>query len=152
MSILVIIFILYFNTKEMSIITTLLFPLSVDKISFLDDIESAVIIDDKVRKEEIFLNNTEDIPNFINKLENNQDYIVSIAFVRDLINFSKHHPQMILSRSVLVNKFSSPTTITKFIDERLNFMIECYHLDDSIFQDTILGPGIILYYCKFKVK
>jgi hypothetical protein len=55
MSILVIIFILYFNTKEMSIITTLLFPLSVDKISFVDDIESAVIIDDKVRKEEILL-------------------------------------------------------------------------------------------------
>jgi hypothetical protein len=43
---------------------------------------------------------------------------------------------MLLSNPFLINKNSSTTTVTKFINERVDLMIEKFYLDDSIIQDN----------------
>jgi hypothetical protein len=62
-------------------------------------------------------------------------------------------PDIILSKPFLINKYSSNTTISYFIHERLNYMVDSYFLDKSIFypcEDTI-GPFVILEYKKIKL-
>jgi hypothetical protein len=58
---------------------------------------------------------------------------------------------MIISKPILINKMSSPTTISKFLDERLNLMVDCYYLDDTIIQDmkNNAGPVILFNYTEF---
>jgi len=47
-----------------------------------------------------------------------------------------------------INRFSSQITIQQFIDERLEFMVDYYYLDDSIIQETKNGAGpVILLTC-----
>ena len=53
---------------------------------------------------------------------------------------------MLLSNPFLINKFSSPTLISKFINERLELMIDYYYLDDSVLEESSI---VLLTYCKF---
>jgi hypothetical protein len=55
-------------------------------------------------------------------------------------------PFLILSKPFLINHYSSPTTIEMFINERLNYMIDTYYLDDSIILPNVdkIGPIIVL--------
>jgi hypothetical protein len=57
-------------------------------------------------------------------------------------NYNSEAPQMILSKPFLINKFSSSTTITKFIIERLDNMIEYYQLNEDFYLIMI----ILIYY------
>ena len=53
---------------------------------------------------------------------------------------------MLLSNPFLINKFSSVNLLTKFMNERLELMIDYYYLDDSVLQDSYI---ILLNYTKF---
>jgi hypothetical protein len=54
---------------------------------------------------------------------------------------------MLLSKPFLINRNSSATTITKFILERLDFMVDYYYLDDTIIQKES-NCAVSLTYCK----
>jgi hypothetical protein len=56
---------------------------------------------------------------------------------------------MLLSKPVLINGNSSPTTINKFILERLDYMVDYYYLDDTIIQKES-ESAVSLTYCKLK--
>jgi hypothetical protein len=56
---------------------------------------------------------------------------------------------MSLSNPVLINLNSSPTTINKFILERLEYMVDYYYLDDTIIQKES-DSAVSLTYCKLK--
>lgn len=52
---------------------------------------------------------------------------------------------MILSKPFLINKYSSAETITKFIYERLEIMVDYYYLDDTVIEDTKNGAGPVVW-------
>jgi hypothetical protein len=54
---------------------------------------------------------------------------------------------MSLSNTLLINRNSSTTTITKFILERLALMVDYYYLGDTIIQKES-NCAVSLTYCK----
>jgi hypothetical protein len=128
------------------LISTIILPFSINKISFLEDIDKTIQISDITQKEKILLYDNNKLSKFLNNLKDETNYVVNISFIPDIVNSSIDCPQMLLSKPILVNKFSSPTTLAQYINERLYFMIDCYYLDDSILQQNVVGPGLIFYY------
>jgi hypothetical protein len=57
-------------------------------------------------------------------------------------------PHVVLCYPFLINKYSSSTTILQFIDERLDFMLKKYYLDEIVIQQGIPGPTIRINYTK----
>jgi len=152
MSIIVIIFILYYNTLQMTISTALILPLSINKITYFDDLIgiSKLNIYGETKTMALVLDKSH-ICNWLNSLDSEQNYIVNFQFVPELSEYNLDAPQMIISKPILINKMSSPTTISKFLDERLNLMVDCYYLDDTIIQDmkNNVGPVILFNYTEF---
>jgi len=158
MSVIVIIFILYYNSIKLNIATALILPLSISNISYLNDYsdkDSPIIIDFNVKKELLYLHNVDETTKFINNLDRDSNYIATIEYINDLsiyhldvYNNNNNTPRMILSDPFLINKFSSTTLLTKFMNERLELMIDYYYLDDSVLQDSTI---ILLTYSKFNI-
>jgi hypothetical protein len=59
--------------------------------------------------------------------------------------------KIVLSEPIVLNFFSSETTITKFINQRLFDMVDSLYLDDLIIQSDMILPGILIKYRKFYV-
>ena len=110
----------------------LMLPLSIDEISYLDERHSPVFIKEVFHREFISLYDKEGISNFLTELDIYTNYVVRVTFVPDIVNTEDDMPQLILSKPFLVNRLSSATFLKKFIDERLQLMIDLYYLDDSI--------------------
>jgi hypothetical protein len=98
--------------------------------------------------------NVNETSDFLKSLDINANYLVTIEFISDISNLELDTPRMILSQLFIINRFSSETTITKFIHERLDLMVECYFLDDTIVQEARdkSGPIVLLTYSKFYIK
>jgi hypothetical protein len=124
----------------------LILPLSIDEISYLDERDSPVIVSDTVNKEFISVYDMEDLTNFLANQDIEDNYVVNIVFIQDIVYCSINMPQLLLSRPFLVNRSSSPTLLNKFIDERLQLMIDLYYLDDSILNNEEFDPAKIFNY------
>jgi len=82
MSIIVIIFILYLNIEQSIISTTIILPLSINKISYLHELnEEVLIIDSEKNNEFLLLSKENEIKDFLKKLDTNENYIVSLQFI-----------------------------------------------------------------------
>ena len=150
MSIILIIFILYYNSRDILILTAFMTPLSISRISYINDLDVPAFADFESEKIEIFNKFTiKETTDFLNKLEDNESYIAEIGFIPCFTLWDLDAPQMSLSNPVLINRNSSPTTINKFILERLDYMVDYYYLDDTILQKDF-GCGVSLTYCKLK--
>lgn len=152
LAICVIVFILFYdlNLLDIPVHTALLLPLSISNITYFDEyINSSLMIDSETKSKTLSLCNKNEILELLFELDENDNYLVSIEFIPDISAYSIDAPVLILSKPFLINSFSSSTTIQKFIDERLEFMVHYYHLDDSIIQETELGAApVILLTCK----
>ena len=87
MSIIVIIFILYYNSIKLNITTAYILPFSIGKISYWDefmDSDTFVKIDSDVKKELFYSNTVDEITKLLNSLDSNSNYIASIEYVNDL--------------------------------------------------------------------
>jgi hypothetical protein len=146
-------FILYYNSIQIQILTALIIPLSIDKISYFNDVETDnLLVDFSTEKtDRFFLFDINEISDFLNKLDIDDNYIATIEFIPEISKHKEDAPQMILSKPFLLNRLSSKTTLSKFIFERLNYMVDYYYLDDSIIQELEngIGPVIIINYSKF---
>jgi hypothetical protein len=158
-SICVIIFILYYNSITSSIASAFILPLSIDKITYLSEIETnekieKIYVDSNLKIERLFEFDINEISDFLNKLDINYNYIATIEFIPEISKYNIDAPIMILSKPFLINRFSSHTTISKFIFERLNYMVDYYYLEDVIIQDIKYGTGPIiqLKYAKFYLR
>lgn len=147
MSIIVIVFILWFNYKHSSILTSFILPISIDKITYLDDLKTEVSVETKIKSHFFGLIKRDEIYNFLITLGNFDNYVCCIEFIPNISSWSGEEPQMILSKPFVINKFSSSDTLTKFINERLLIMVDCYCLDDTIFQEN----GVVVL-GKLKIK
>lgn len=149
-SIILIISILYYNSRDILISSAFIAPLSISRISYLNDLDIPAFVDFESEKIEIFSKFTiKETTDFINKLEDNESYVVDIGFIPNITLWDPDAPLMSLSKLILINRNSSSTTITKFILERLDFMVDYYYLDDTIIQIES-NCGITLTYCKLK--
>jgi hypothetical protein len=82
MSIILIIFILYYNSRDILISTAFMTPLSISRISYIDDLDVPAFPDFESEKIEIFSEFTiKEFTDFLNKLEDNESYIVEIGFI-----------------------------------------------------------------------
>lgn len=143
LSICTIVFILWNNSIETSIHSLILFPLSISKITFQEDLyKSPYFIEPSSIEKELYLWDQYKINEFLTDLKDN--YIVTMEFLpfKDEIDA----PYLILFKPFLVNEHSSSTTIKKFINESLDLMVDKFYLDDNIIQpyNNQFGPIVKL--------
>jgi hypothetical protein len=147
-SIFIIILILSYNSHSSTISIVLILPFSIDKISYFhesqDFIGKKVYIDLEENIERFLLFKEKEVSDFLVTLDNNENYICILEFIPDISVYDDLAPQLILSKPFLINHFSSSTVITKFMNERLDYMVDYYYLDDSIIHETKLGSGPII--------
>jgi hypothetical protein len=127
-SIIIIIFIIYYNSVHSQFLTALIFPFSIDKISFFHKVKPSYFnISSEWKMYWLFEFNIEEMSNFLDTLDINENYLVNIEFIPDISEWDSDAPMMILSKTFLINRNSSATTITKFINERLEYMVDYYY-------------------------
>jgi hypothetical protein len=82
MTIILIIFILYYNSRDILITNAFMAPLSISRISYLNDLDIPAFTDFESEKIEIFSDFTfKETTDFLNELEDNESYIVEIGFI-----------------------------------------------------------------------
>jgi len=158
MSVIVIIFIVYYNSIKLNVANAFILPLSISNITYLDDFTNdhrGIIVDPNVNKELLYSITTGKTSKLLNNLDSDSNYIEAIEYINDLSiyysdvnNGNSNTPKMILSNPFLFNKFSSPNLLTKFMNERLEMMIDYYYLDDSVLEDSSI---LLLTYSKFNI-
>jgi len=79
------------------------------------------------------------IADFLDQLDYNKNYILSIQFFTNVAFFDQNVPQMSLSLPILVNRFSSSTTISIHIIDKIEEMIDIFYLEYSI----VNSPSIL---------
>lgn len=126
-------------------------PVSIDKITYFDELESINYIDTNFENKVYLTDISEqgEIFDIINSLEEHHNYVASIEFTTVFPEEGKDLPRMILSKPIMINKYSSPTIISMFIHDRLNLMVDFYYLDDEIIQLSEIGPYICIRYQQF---
>jgi hypothetical protein len=151
MAVLTIILILYYNSGVINIKTMIVLPLSILKISYFDEFESIAYIDSSSKKESELINlfTSTEISKFLNSLDINDNYVATIEFTPEFPHYGLDLPRMLLSKPIMINRFSSPTTIAMFIHDRLNLMVDCFYLDDEIIQLNEYGPYVFIRCHKF---
>ena len=150
LSICVIIYILWYNSQEISVQTSIMLPLSISKIDFIKDFEKLIdtwMIEFPAKKETFYFWDDQEIKDFLKSLAN-ENYIVNIYFFPSESDWNEG---ILLSNSIVINSHSSPTTIRKFIKERLHILQEKYNFDDIIDQSDVIVPKIEFHYTKIKI-
>src|SRR5580692_6007289 len=146
-------FILYYNSLTSSIATAAILPLSLQRISYYEEFRINKIIDSNSMKYKLL--NLKDIENeitdFLYKLDFNDNYIVTMEFIQEKRYFEIDEPLILLSKPFMINRFNFPKTISNFIYERLEHMMDFYYFDDSVRLECKYreGPIIQLKYAKF---
>lgn len=158
MSVIVIIFILYYNSIKLNVANAFILPLSISNITYLDDFTKnhrGIIVDPNVNKELLYSITIGETSKLLNNLDSDSNYIGAIEYINDLSiyhldvnNGNSNTPKMILSNPFLFNKFSSTSLLTKFMNERLEMMIDYFYLDDSVLEDSSI---ILLTYSKINI-
>jgi hypothetical protein len=144
----ILVFILWNNSWEIPVHTSILLPFSIYKITFPKDVNDQFIIDHKsIAEESLYFWDDNEIFNFLNSLNNEDNYIVYMQFVPS--DEDMDAPNIVLSKPFFINRYSSSTTIRKFINGRLNLMIDKYYLDDIVIQPDVVGLWLIYNIAKF---
>ena len=132
--VLMFIFILGYNMfQHILFIMNLLIPLSIDKITYLDEFKDSEI---KFLKSESYIlynlnveDNIEAISDFLNQLDDDKNYVANLEYIPNVWDYEENPPILFISPSITINKLSSPSIISFFIDNRLKLMEEFYKFD-----------------------
>jgi hypothetical protein len=138
LSIIMILYLSYKNLDQSIYLTSLLIPISLDKIHFVHDFEINSLNFHKTRRTVLCINDlTLDIIDFINNLNEDDNYWVSFSFYPTITGYNiDDGMQLYISDPILINKDSSSILLTQFIMNRLHRMIDFYYLDDSIINNN----------------
>lgn len=149
LSICIVIFILWYNSQEISIQTSMLLPLSISKITFTSEFNHPIFIKFPEKRETLYLWDDQEIKEFLNSLATDENYIIFMQFKPSELDWDG--PNVALSNTFLINRHSSSTTIRKFIDDCLFVIKNTHELDDYVIQPDVVGPMIELHYCEFEI-
>jgi hypothetical protein len=137
-SILVIIFILYYNSLEYGIITSLIIPLSINKITYLEDIlnekENYHLNIFFLRKPNLLwlsFSDYKEIMNLLCLLDHNKAYIVTFDLILDQSGYQLGDPSIILGSPILISKDSNPWLISKYLSSKVVKSCNSYDLNDQ---------------------
>jgi hypothetical protein len=138
LSILIIIFILYYNSLEYTIISSFIIPLSVTKFTFLNDIlndeESNRLDIICIRKPDFKWFNFcdfKDIMNLLSTFEDNKAYIATFDLIIDQSGYESGDPSLLLGLPILINKNSNPWLISEYVTEQVVKAINSYNLEEN---------------------
>lgn len=147
-SIIVIWFILVYNYNfELSTISTaLLPPLSISKISYFEEKDISYV--DPKFETQLFRFWELELKDFINNLDDEINYVVAIEYLPEYSELISEPPRLFITKPVLINKYSSPTLISKFIDERLKFMIEYFNMNTNFLEISQNNSAVLFRYQK----
>lgn len=149
LSLLIIIIIIYNSTNILYISTALLLPISIDKVTFFDEIGPYGI---NLKPKTYILNSSNDIENeiqkFLDNLDSDENFLVTVEFTtRFALFLDVDTPIITLSKAILLNKNSNATIIKEFLENRIELMLDIYfNLDDSILGDQDTDAVILLSY------
>lgn len=153
LSLFTIICILYYNSITYSIVTVSILPLSIKRIHYYDEFRVSKNIDSNSKKETflVFKDIEKQISNFLFKLDFNDNFIVILEFIPKNRYFELDAPLILLSKPIIINRFSSAKTISHFIYEKLDFMMYFYEFNSYTFLEYKYRDGAIinLKYAKF---
>jgi hypothetical protein len=143
LSIIMILYLSYKNLDQSMYLTSLLIPISQDKIHYVHDFDVKSLDFYKPNRTVLKIHElTLDIMDFLKNLNDDDNYWVSLSFYPTITGYSiDDGMQLFLSDPILINKDSSAITLTQFIMDRLQLMIDFYYLDDSIINNN---DGIIV--------
>nr|WEH01509.1 hypothetical protein [Russula griseocarnosa] len=120
-------------------------PFSIDKISKIEDLENkAYYLDPNSNRK--FIHLSEDIKNLLDELDDNYNYLISLSLISNINDYEEGDPLILLSDSIVINKYSSYTLIKKFIFNQLDLLIDKYPIDPEIL--IFDKSRIILHYTK----
>lgn len=149
LSILVIVFILYYNSITTNILSSFIIPLSINQITFVKDVfgksnDSASIN---------YLENAHitwfkfwdkcEVKDFIELLDDNKAYLVSFELILDMESFEQGDPTLLISSPILISKDSNPKLISKFISKKAISACYSYNLTHDIAKEA---PSILVKY------
>lgn len=135
MAIIVIIFILYYNSKQINILTSLILPFSITKINYLDEVipNNMFISNNNNNNQSIFyFSDVEEIIKWLNTLDENQCYVVTFDFILSILTYNEDSPVINLTKPILVSRDSNPRLISDFLKQRISLACDSYYLPDEI--------------------
>jgi len=152
LSILIIIFILYYNSIEHTISSSLLIPFSVTKISFLEDLLNE---DQNYNYDIIYFRKPNliwlkfgdfiEIMNVLSLLQDNKAYVATFDLILDQSGFEFADPTIKLGPPLLISKDSNPWLISKYLVSKVSKACNSFDLND---QNEV---SILLKYKEIKV-
>jgi hypothetical protein len=150
MSIIVILFIFYFNSNHGYLIAFIV-PISVNNITFIDELVGGVDTNPLdivyIRNCNItwfHFNDIKDIINLLDSIENNKIYVISFDLVTDKTAYELNDPSISLFKPILITKESNPWLINNFLKEKVRLACDKFWLDDLNLPNG--GPGILVKY------
>jgi hypothetical protein len=123
--------------------------MSLNKITYLDQIlENKILIISDPYTDILYFSDSLEIHQFLQRLEKDKVYVLSLEFILSWLTYDEDSPVITLSKPILITRNTNPRTISKFIKERIDLMIDSYFLDDEILQNSGSddGPGVLLKY------
>jgi hypothetical protein len=123
--------------------------MSLNKITYLDQIlENKILIISDPYTDILYFSDSLEIHQFLDRLEKDKVYVLSLEFILTLLTYDDDSPIITLTKPILITRNSNPRTISKFIKERIDLMIDSYFLDDEIINNlgSQDGPGVLLKY------
>ena len=85
---------------------------------------------------------------FLNTLETDKFYVVTFEFIPSMNMYDNDGPILLLGKPIIITKNSNPITISKYIKERMNIMIDAYYLNDEILSND---RSILVNYAKINL-
>jgi hypothetical protein len=108
----------------------LLIPLSVNKITFLEDLKPPIHMEKKVNVYSLYFSDVHEIKALLNNLEPTFNYSLTLEFIPDVKTYELDQTQIFLSKPIAVNINSSPKIISDFMI--IKYFTLAKYLDETV--------------------
>ena len=149
-SIFIILFILYYNSLTSNLLSSIILPVSITKITFLNDF----LNDDENNPLEIFyirkpmitwINfcDFKDIIGLLDILDHNKSYVITFDLVINQMSYESGDPSLNLGPPILISKDSNPWLLTEYLANKIGIGCNSYDLNDRLDIDNM---GVLIKY------
>ena len=129
--------------------------MSIDKITYLDQIIEKNLFAYNTRTESEFLHICDalEVKYFLDHLEDDKFYVVTFDFIISKCTYDPDNPFIVLSKPIVITKYSNARLISNYIFNRINIACNTYCLDEDLLNmlSTGDGPGVIAKYSEIKI-
>lgn len=154
-SILVIIFILYYNSLQITVLSSFIIPLSITKITFLEEL----LKEDQnyhfdliyIRKPNFIwlkFGDFQEIMDFLTLLESDKAYVLTFELIFDQNGFEFGDPTINLGSPLLISRDSNPWLISDYIKSKIIISSNSYDLNDQNEVSILVRYQVINHYFK----